>query len=155
MTSFFFFLLISVSCIFFLLLLPRSISPLPNQQRALSKLPPELRCRDFVGKLRLSIQIGAKRVKKSVQSIACAFQLTFPFCTPPLVVGLENSSMEWHLFSSLFFCPCCILRTPQIPWLSTQLCANEQERERGRTHNCSFPTFFYYLKLASSIATYR
>ena len=36
---------------------------LPNQQRTLSKLPPELRCGNFVDKHRLSMQIGAKHAK--------------------------------------------------------------------------------------------
>ena len=39
---------------------------MPNQQRALNKLPTGLRCRNFVSKHRLSIQIGAKRARTYV-----------------------------------------------------------------------------------------
>ncbi len=60
--------------------------PSPNQQRTLNKLPPELRCRDFFNKHRLSTQIGAKRAKTCVQCAHIPTEL--PFCIPPLVVGL-------------------------------------------------------------------
>ncbi len=42
---------------------------LPNQQLTLDKLPTELRCRNYVTKHRLSIQIGAKRAKTCVQRV--------------------------------------------------------------------------------------
>ena len=38
----------------------------PNQQCILNKRPTELRCRNFVNKHRVSIQIGAKRAKARV-----------------------------------------------------------------------------------------
>ena len=50
---------------------------LPNQQRTVNKLPPELQCRKFVNNHRLSIQIGAKRAKTCMQWYI--FQLSFPF----------------------------------------------------------------------------
>ncbi len=53
---------------------------LPNQQRTLSKLPTELRCRNSVNKHRPSIQMGAKRAKTCVQCVHIPTEL-------PLVVG--------------------------------------------------------------------
>ncbi len=44
---------------------------LPNQQRTLHKLPTELRCRNFVTKHRLSIQICAKRAKNVCATCIC------------------------------------------------------------------------------------
>ncbi len=48
---------------------------LPNQQRTLNKLPSELRCRNFVNKHRLNIQIAAKRQKRVCN--VYVFQLSF------------------------------------------------------------------------------
>ncbi len=59
----------------------------PTKGRALSKLPTEQRCRNFVNKHRLSVQIGAKRTK-NVYICQCAhFPTELPFCIPPLLVG--------------------------------------------------------------------
>ncbi len=58
---------------------------MPNQQRTLNKLPPELRCRNLVNKHRLSIQVGAERAKTCMQRVYILTEL--PFCIPPLVVG--------------------------------------------------------------------
>ena len=41
----------------------------PNQQRNLNKLPPELRCRNFVTKHRLSVQIGTKSAKMCMKCV--------------------------------------------------------------------------------------
>ncbi len=64
---------------------------LPTTQptaHTLNKLPPELRCRNFVNKHRLSIQISTKRAKTCTQCVhRYIFQLSLPFCIPPLVVG--------------------------------------------------------------------
>ena len=57
----------------------RSLNTL-NQQRALNKLPTEFRCRNFVNKHRLSIQICAKRAKKCMQRVHIRTEL--PFCMP-------------------------------------------------------------------------
>ncbi len=52
---------------------------LPNQQqRTLSKLPPELRCKIFVDKRRLSTQVGAKHVK-NLHATCAIFRLSFHF----------------------------------------------------------------------------
>ncbi len=61
----------------------------PSQptQRTLNKLPPELRCRNFVNKHRLSIQIGAKRAKTRMQCV-CITTVHTTLCIPRLVVGL-------------------------------------------------------------------
>ena len=61
---------------------------LPNQQRTLKKLPPELRRGNFVNKQRLSIQIGTKRAKTCTQCVDIPTEL--PFCIPPLVVGFHH-----------------------------------------------------------------
>ena len=66
--------------------------PLPNQQRTLDKLPTELRCRNFVAKHRLSMEIGAKRAKACMQCVHIPTGLSF--CTPPLVVGCEMASTD-------------------------------------------------------------
>ena len=58
----------------------------PNQQRNFNKLLTELRCKNFVNKHRLSIQIVTKRAKTCMQCVHIPTEL--PFCTPPLVVGL-------------------------------------------------------------------
>ena len=50
----------------------------PNQQCTLNKLPPELRCRNFVDKHRLSMQISTWRAKKRIHSVYM-FQLSFHF----------------------------------------------------------------------------
>ncbi len=65
--------------------MPLQATVSPNQQRALNKLPPELRRRNFVTKHRLSTQIGAKRAKTCKQCVHIPTEL--PFCKPPLVVG--------------------------------------------------------------------
>ncbi len=52
---------------------------LPDQQRTLSKLPTELRCRHFVNKHRLSTQIGARCAKTCMQYVCNIFQLSFHF----------------------------------------------------------------------------
>ncbi len=44
----------------------------PDQQRTLSKLPTELRCRNLVNKHRLSMQIGMKACKNVYSKCACA-----------------------------------------------------------------------------------
>ena len=59
----------------------------PDQQRTLNKVPTELRCRNFVAKHPLGIQIGAKRAKTFIQCVC--FPTEIPFCIPPLVVGQE------------------------------------------------------------------
>ncbi len=51
---------------------------LPDQQRNLNKLPTELRCRNFVNKHRLIIQIGAKRATTGVCNVY-VFRLSFHF----------------------------------------------------------------------------
>ncbi len=58
---------------------------LPSQQRTLNKLPPELRCRNFVNNHQLSIQIGAKRAKTWRRCVRIPTEL--PFCIPQLPVG--------------------------------------------------------------------
>ncbi len=68
--------------------LARDLGDDPNQQRTLNKIPTELRCRNFVNKSRLNVQIGAKRVKMYMQ---CGYIPTeLPFCLPPLVVGIKH-----------------------------------------------------------------
>ena len=47
-------------------------SPYPTNNALFSKLPPELRCRNFVDKCRLSIQIDAKRAKTRVHYVVCS-----------------------------------------------------------------------------------
>ncbi len=47
----------------------------PNQQRTLNKLPTDPRCRNFVTKRRLSIQVGVKCAKKHVCNVY-VFQLS-------------------------------------------------------------------------------
>ena len=61
---------------------------LPNQQRTLHKLPTELRCRNFVRKHRLSVQIGAERAKTCTQRVHIPTELPFL----PATVG------GWALF---------------------------------------------------------
>ncbi len=51
--------------------------PLPNQQRTFTKLPIELRCRNFVPKHRLSKQIGARCAKTCVQCEYIPTELPF------------------------------------------------------------------------------
>ena len=46
---------------------------LPNRQRTLNKLPTELRCRNFVNKHRLRMQIGAKRAKMCKNVYICIY----------------------------------------------------------------------------------
>ncbi len=58
---------------------------LPNQQRTLNKLPTELRCRNFVIRHRMTIQIGAKRAKTCMQCVHIPTEL--PFWKPLFVVG--------------------------------------------------------------------
>ncbi len=57
----------------------------PNRQSTLNKLPTELRCRNFVNRHRLSIQIGAKRAKTCMRCVHILTEL--PFRKPQLVVG--------------------------------------------------------------------
>ncbi len=58
----------------------------PNQQPTLNRLASELRCRNFVAKRRLSMQVGAKtRAKTCTQRVHIPTEL--PLCLPPLVVG--------------------------------------------------------------------
>ena len=66
----------------------------PNQQRTLTKLFPELRCRNFVTKRRLSMQIVAKHTKKKpcVQHEHVLTEL--PFCMPPLLVGFASLLLQ-------------------------------------------------------------
>ena len=59
---------------------------IPNQQRTLNKLPPQLRCRNFVNKHRLSIRIGTKRAK-NVHAMRTYIPTELPFCLAPLMVG--------------------------------------------------------------------
>ncbi len=61
----------------------------PNQQRTLNRLPTDLRCRNFVTKHRLSIKIGARRVKTCMQCVRIPTEL--PFCMPAVVVKLRAS----------------------------------------------------------------
>ena len=57
----------------------------PNQQRTLNRLPPELRCRNFVNartdRARQSAPKHAKK-KKSARDVH-AFRPSLPLCTPP------------------------------------------------------------------------
>ncbi len=58
----------------------------PNQQRTLNRLPPELRCKNYVIKHRPSVQVGSQTCKDAyMQSVRIPTEL--PFCTPPLLVG--------------------------------------------------------------------
>ena len=59
----------------------------PNQQRTLNKLPSELRCRDFVYKHRLSIQIDARRAKTFMQCVHIQTELPFSIL---FVVGVAS-----------------------------------------------------------------
>ena len=59
------------------------LCPPPSQQRTLNTLLTELRCRNFVNKHRLSIQIGAKRAK-TWYAVSTYFNGA---CIPQLVVG--------------------------------------------------------------------
>ncbi len=69
---------------------------IPNQQRTLNKLPPELRCRKFVNMHRLSMEIGTKRAKKPcMQRVRIPPEL--PFCIPLLVVGQKLFGQIWML----------------------------------------------------------
>ena len=47
----------------------RDVLSLPNQQRTLNKLLTELRCRNFVNRHRLSLQICIKRAKTCMQCV--------------------------------------------------------------------------------------
>ncbi len=59
----------------------------PNQQQTLNKLPPELRCRNFVSKRRrLSVANRHPSVPKKCVRNSHMFRPSFPFCMPPLVV---------------------------------------------------------------------
>ena len=59
----------------------RLMSPLPNQQRTLNKLPTELQCRTFVNKHRLSLQIWCQTCKRMCLHAMCStiLQLNFHF----------------------------------------------------------------------------
>ncbi len=59
----------------------------PTNNALFNKLPPELRCRNFATKHRLSIKIGAKCGKTCVQRVCIPTEL--PFCMPALVVGFS------------------------------------------------------------------
>ena len=61
--------------------------PLPTNNALLINFPTEFRCRNFVDKHQLSIQIGAQACEKRVCKV-CIFQPSFHFRIPPLVVGL-------------------------------------------------------------------
>ena len=65
---------------------PSFVETTQPKQRTFSKLPTELLCRNVFTKHRLSIQISAKRAKKTcMQCVHIPAEL--PFCIPPLVVG--------------------------------------------------------------------
>ena len=72
-----------------------NVDTYPNQQRTLNMLPSELRCRNFVNKHRLSIQVGAKRAKTCMQCVHIPTEP--PFCIPPLVVGMARSRQAYEL----------------------------------------------------------
>ncbi len=58
----------------------RRIPGEPNQQRTLNKLPTELRCRNFVVKHRLSMQIGGQACKRRVRNVyACQPSFHFAY----------------------------------------------------------------------------
>ena len=72
-----------------------------NQQCNLNKLLTELRCRNFVNKPRLSVQVGAKRAKTCMQ---CVYIRTeFPFCTAQLLVGYLITPPPTHTHKSFCF----------------------------------------------------
>ena len=75
--------------------------PPPNQQRTLNKLPSELRCRNFVSRHLLSIQIGTKRAKTCTQCVHILTEL--PFCTPPLVVGHHHPPHTKKPLTNFYF----------------------------------------------------
>ncbi len=62
----------------------------PNQQRTLSKLPTELRCRNFVNKHQLSIQGSTKRAKTCLHCVCIPTELLFLHA---IVGGWD----KWHL----------------------------------------------------------
>ncbi len=76
---------------------------MPNQQRTLNKLPTGLRCRNFVNKHRLSIQVGAKRAETCMQRVHIPTEL--PLCIPPLVVGYEHGEDLFSCLSSIIIAP--------------------------------------------------
>ncbi len=49
----------------------------------------------FVNRHQLSTQIGTKRAKKVCVCNLYVFQLSFHFCTPPLVVGCVIQTAVW------------------------------------------------------------
>ncbi len=65
---------------------PLSFLPLPNQQRTLNKLPPELRCGNFLLiSTDRACKSAPKRAKTCTQRVHIPTEL--PFCMPPSVVG--------------------------------------------------------------------
>ncbi len=70
----------------------RQAFKLPNQQRTLSKLSTEIRCRNFITKHR---QFVAKRAKEWMYCVHVPTEL--PFCIPPLVVGYPLQRLKWVL----------------------------------------------------------
>ncbi len=82
---------------------------LPNLQRTLNELPPELRRQKFFFEQhRLSMQVGGQNVRKKTRR-ACnvrAFRPSFPFCVPPLVVGQGQHDFDTVVASHLFLSSC-------------------------------------------------
>ena len=67
---------------------------LADQQRTFNKLLPELRCRNFVNKHRLSIQIDAKHAKTCMQCVYGIFQLSFYFVYHHWRLGTPNTNTQ-------------------------------------------------------------
>ena len=88
---------------------------MPNQQRTLNKLPTGLRCRNFVNKHRLSIQVGAKRAETCMQRVHIPTEL--PLCIPPLVVGYEHGEDLFSCLSRIMIAPpptCVTFHPPHL-----------------------------------------
>ena len=80
------------------------VCAVPNQQRTLNKLPPELRCRNFVTKHRLSMQIGTKGVWN-------VYMFHFACHRWWLGRGIESSSMQvkgHFLIHVVLVYDCCV-----------------------------------------------
>ena len=82
---------------------------MPDQQRTLNKLPTDLRCRNFVGKHRLSTQNRCWTCKKKRARNVYVFRLSFHFCMPPLVVGERQESGNLCLLTR-----CCSIQSVLI-----------------------------------------
>ncbi len=80
---------------------------LPNQQRTLHKLPPELRRTNFVTKHRLSMQIAAQTCKKRVPNVYTCSDLSSHFAYRRWWLGARLSGKPVSRTSK--FSPlCCV-----------------------------------------------